>query len=182
MTAFDTTPSHGVPMNVANLNKLITHLRRVPRETFDLGIWFVRTFERSDPLLSQDFYLEARDAGDVRFDLETAHVEVIDAAWATEAAEDPFKCSTVGCIAGHAALLLAAETGNSTDGDISGFAQDWLGLASNTSNQLFTPSELPKPYVYSDVTPEIAARVCERLRDTGVVDWEHGFGVISAEL
>lgn len=156
-------------MNVENMNKLIAQLRRIPREAFDLSEWFERRFALDDPRI------EDYGEGDYYEYEGLATVTVLDPAWAAETAEDPFKCDTVACIAGHAALLAYAD-GSTKDAStrIKRVATDWLDLTDGEASGLFTPSFSTMSVVldYETVTPEMAARVCEHFRDTGVVDWD----------
>lgn len=164
-------------MNVENINRLIDHLKKVPRKAFNLDRWFEHVVPENDPLRDEyhDFY-ETDDGFGVTEDIHPAWAaEVL----ATQEGPGPYDCNTVACIAGHAALLATVESGKrmEVEQSLRDFAQDWLGLTSIQTSILFTPYDLPTGYFYSDVTPQIAVRVCEHLRDTGEVDWWVAFGL-----
>lgn len=165
-------------MNLANMNRLIDHLKKVPRDAFDMGEWFSRVISSDDPLRDEYSEISSYSEGEeVIFEIHPA--------WAAEVltkqeGPGPYDCNTVACIAGHAALLATAETKHRPE-DIEYYAQDWLGLTNEQATRLFTPFglTLPEGCHYDDVTPQIAARACEHLRDTGEVDWWGAFSKLS---
>lgn len=167
-------------MNVENINRLIDHLKRVPETAFNMDEWFERIVPADDPLLSE--YTDSYQARPMWSDDYT--INEIHPAWAAEvvamqegAGPDPYKCNTVACIAGHAALLEAAETRLKPSLDIEDTARNWLGLTEDQADDLFMPSHLPDGKHYEDVTSKIAVRVCEHFRDTGEVNWWVAFGL-----
>lgn len=168
-------------MNTDNMNRLIGHLKKVPRKAFNLDMWFEHVVPEDDPLRDEyhDFY-ERGDGFGVTEDIHPAWAAKV---LATQEGPGPYDCNTVACIAGYAALLATAESGKRIDAEqpLKAVAGVWLGLAYKQMTNLFTPAYggepggMPTGYFYSDVTPQIAAHVCEHLRDTGEVDWLVGF-------
>jgi hypothetical protein len=146
-------------VNIDNLNKLIDHLKKVPRGAFSMADWIRSTnFIRG----REQLY---RDAANI--------------VTAQEAAgpEGEHTCGTVACIAGHAALLAAAD-GSATSAveqslSTDHIAEEWLGINHAFGRRLFLPDYLPLR------GRDEAIRVLERLRDTGKVRWNElpdGYG------
>jgi hypothetical protein len=92
--------------------------------------------------------------------------------------EQRFKCNTVACVAGHAALLRSAEKGAQASGeyDVEDEAQEWLGLTNGQTSDLFTPSFQNNPTIdvcfsMSDLTIGDALFALKHLRDHDWVNW-----------
>lgn len=90
-------------------------------------------------------------------------------------------CETVGCIAGHAVLLLAdpgppdnPDDDLNFDMDFATEAQTLLGLDHHQAAALFMPSiENGLLADYSNVTNSHAAVTLRNMAATGKVDWSH---------
>lgn len=162
-------------MNIDNINRLIDHLNKVPDQAFNLLFWLRRTVRRDDPSLSEDDMLFLPDDEDSMV-LRRAHPAWAADVIAMQESGGPYECNTVACIAGHASLLGTAESGERPTEHTSVIAQKWLGLDDMQAEGLFLPF-LPENKGWSEVTPKIAARACETLRDTGENDWWAAFGL-----
>lgn len=125
-------------MNIDNINKLINHLKKIGPQNFDMGDWLRG-------------YPNKKKASEVMIDMESKG-----------------GCGTVACIAGHAAILCAAESDYDDNLEeyelIEDIARDWLDLDWEDANTLFYRTD-PR------IKPSDAIPVLESLRDTGVVDW-----------
>src|ERR1700758_4378155 len=103
-------------INIRNLTKLINHLRLVNAANFTMGEWFDQEYDNE---------WEDRPASEL----------------VTYMQQGKGDCGTVGCIAGHAGILDAAEKGMISC-NISGVqytAREWLGLSEDLKNALFMP-------------------------------------------
>lgn len=137
-------------MNIANIQKLIDHLKLTRAENFNMHHFMMGFPERRKP-------------NNVLKQMETEG-----------------GCGTTACLAGHAVLIKAAEEGErlgptgrlknppsyglGLGGDVDTRAQRWLGLSNDQAIDLFYRLD-------SDLTPEDTIPVLEHLRDTGEVDW-----------
>lgn len=82
-------------------------------------------------------------------------------------------CGTVGCIAGHTALLGRLFTPEMIEPEMDTtevfrFARDYLELGNEESQNLFMPQH---PVEWGKVTPQHAVRVLKKLLETGEVCW-----------
>lgn len=122
-------------MNVENIQKLINHLQKTKEENFDMKFWLMR-------------YPYQRSAKNILEQMETTG-----------------GCGTVACLAGHAALIRAAEEGESLrDQHISSFAADWLDLDDHQTGSLFLSGFW--------ANKDQAIQTLFRLMETGEVVWE----------
>src|ERR1700744_3940662 len=108
-------------VNVQNVTKLINHLRKINEANFDMSEWFDRNY-----YLDEEGYL---------WDVKPA------AELVTYMEKGKGNCGTVACIAGHAALLEAAEKGKLTENItcVQSKAEEWLGLPHEMAQSLFKP-------------------------------------------
>lgn len=134
-------------MNIPNLRALADDLRAKPLHQFHLGFWFGRSHSEQPGLF------------------------------------ESFKpsCQTCACIAGDTLMLFDPNTWTDTS-EVSRRAAEILGLNSMQAASLFTPlrpycADDPEPYQlpfgrgFDSITPQEAARVIDRLIETGGVDW-----------
>lgn len=143
-------------MNDANLDKLINHLEKMPREAFNMGAWVV------GPLSGNWGEIDA-------FRPELA-AEIIK----TQEAADTHDCNTVACIGGYALMLAMAEDDKPTidiaiQAGTNYAAGAWLGLDNNDAEDLFIPRLVDRDL--DDITLDQALYVLRNLKKTGAVDW-----------
>lgn len=138
-------------MNEQNITKLINHLKKVNRINFNMREWF--DIDRST---------YAYNLPSVLLDqMEKGHGD----------------CGTVACIAGHAALLDAAENESpnskayNTRIGAMNKARVWLGLTSEQANELFLPGHSSNMPIPDQIPLDYAIVVLENLKKTGEVDW-----------
>lgn len=131
-------------LNVENLNMLIEHLEKTSADNFDMQNW----------LEGPGMYKTGQDLKAMIKQMQTTG-----------------GCGTVGCIAGHAALLARALEFKTTDifGDIKIIATQWLGLSYEGSGRLFLP-ENTYGNVISKKLPTVI-RTLKHLRDTKRISW-----------
>ena len=160
-------------MNKENITKLATALRDVQARDsnlFDMNDWGddmwcellgsmdIKAKECGDAI-DED---EDEDPGEDYGRVEIAGIELDDKI---------DHCSSSGCIAGWAVLIL----GDGPPGirQISEYAQVLLGLEDNVASQLFMPGtdQIHSDMEYSDITAGMSADVLTNLAATGNVDW-----------
>jgi hypothetical protein len=158
-------------MNLNNINKLIDHLKRMEQvghtAPFDLSNWLVYPAAGYSSSRMRDYAPPAETAAKLLAQME-----------GRASPEENFKCDTVACIAGHAALVASAE-GVEQSGHIEATAREWLDISEEASHALFTPkftsrnTEDREDYegrsTYSDVTIADAIYALVHLRDHGYV-------------
>lgn len=95
-------------------------------------------------------------------------------------------CGIIACIAGHAYAVLRdnespedIDPANSTEyWDIPHVAQLWLDISPEDADLLFYAQgehgHVGSVILLEDITPALAIRTLEHLRDTGKVDWQLG--------
>jgi hypothetical protein len=166
-------------MNLGNLNKLIAHLERMKEvkhtKPFNLGEWM--SIPVYDPV-----YGVAHEKNSVP-EPARARLLVAQMEGRAENPEDNFKCETVACIAGHAALIASSETDDADAEKVSVASvryagRDWLGLSFDQAQALFEPyfvdPDTHDEYganitSYRDVTIADALSALYHLRDHGYV-------------
>jgi hypothetical protein len=154
-------------MNLENTAKLLAHLKRM------------KELDKTHPFSLSNWYAGPNDEEFFELTQEVAAQRLAMMEGRATNPEDNFKCDTVACIAGHAALIEASEGGTLyTDGtELSYGAQEWLGLDDAQRQALFTPSFFKRTEnflrnddaAYAQVTIDDAIYAVEHLRDHGYV-------------
>ena len=162
-------------MNKENVIKLATALRDVEArdsKLFDMNDWGddmwcellgnmdIKAEECGDAIDEDED--EDEDPGEDYGRVEIAGIELDDKI---------DHCSTSGCIAGWAVLVLGDGPPGQTA--VPEYAQVLLGLEDNVASQLFTPGmdQIHREMQYSDITAGMSADVLTHLAATGNVDW-----------
>jgi hypothetical protein len=136
-------------INVENLTKLINHLKLVNKKNFDMSEWYED---------DEDKWLEK---------------PATELVWYIQQGKGD--CGTVACIAGHAAILEAAERNITLEdmGNAEYTAMDWLGLNYDQAHRLFKPGLTPDGRWWAgslgqlrNHTLQKAIAVLERLKET----------------
>lgn len=139
-------------MNIENINKLIHHLKSLKNEeNFSMNQW-----------------LRFGWFGDSEVDWDDE-----PASRLVEQMHEKGDCGTVACIAGHAAILKAAEEGD-TSGKYDIYsardqAENWLGLTEQQADVLFEPRSIAEFMI--EFSREEAIQALEYMRDHGEVRW-----------
>lgn len=156
-------------LNKENLNILINHLEKMPKEAFDMGEWMATSANRGG---SYDT-IHKDEAERVLKEQETAG----------------HTCGTVACIAGYATTIAVVNGFEDRDGftiwDVRRIAKAWLGLNEERADRLFTPDADHYSYTaydengpydeylgLRDLTHEDGLEVLRGLRDRNRIDWD----------
>ncbi len=134
-------------MNKRRLRALARFLRKIPKRP------------------ERDFYGDPDFKPGPQFDMGTWFKRLMGYDYR----KDKDICGTAGCIAGWACQRFGGDVDRVSEIDVC--ATELLGLDTETASKLFTPYDVGLPVEYDKVTPKTAARVLERLADTGEVKW-----------
>lgn len=160
-------------MNRKNIQTLINHLKKVPDATFDMDNFLVSSRIGSG---SKGKTLGHRTA---IFSLGPNDFEQVKEVVSIQtASKGKFQCDTMGCIAGHAALLSVALSASPDEvhqcGDycIEGRGQKWLGLNDHQAECLFHAyTNHGYSIDFSKIEKYHAIKVLENALKTGRISW-----------
>lgn len=152
-------------MNKENLQKLITHLEKMPPKAFNLAYWLKNEEDGISSMLPFD---------------SSGAAAVIE----TQLSSKTHECGTVGCIAGYAALLAESEGKARKWDDVRSVANQWLSAEFMETNYLFIPMSAAQeqeegemersatiPVLLDKVSVKRVINVLKHLLATGEVDW-----------
>jgi len=150
------------------LEKLITHLEKMPAEAFDMSGWI-----DGAAVFDIENYSNLYEVVDDDKVWKMARDEAVRVTGLQKKALDAPACGTVACIAGEASLLALAAGFRPKDSeepldDWGDYAATYLGLTLLQRSALFMPQPMS---LWNTITKEQAIKVLTHFNDTGEVDW-----------